>query len=357
MNSFEEIINVAMESAKSKMKNVNILIVGKSGVGKSTLINAVFEGNLATTGIGRPVTSSIKEYKKEGIPIVLTDTVGLEISKYSDIKTQLEGYIKNKNNDTNPDNHIHLAWLCIDENSKRVEDAESDLCHYLSEKLPVVVVITKAINDGGFRREVQELLPDAKNVVSVNSISFSIGDHLVPTSGLKELVEISVQLVPEAQRMAFASAQKVDINQKIRIAHGLVTAAAAAAATAAAVPIPFSDAIAIVPIQVGMLASISYAMGLKLEKALLTTLVSSTITGAGASLIGREIVANIIKFFPGLGSVVGGFISAGVASTLTVLFGEAYIKTLQILLTNSNPEDINMSDITEEFKKQLKIND
>jgi len=48
---------------------VNILIAGRTGVGKSTLINAVFQGNFATTGQGRPVTQSTREIKKEGIPL------------------------------------------------------------------------------------------------------------------------------------------------------------------------------------------------------------------------------------------------------------------------------------------------
>ena len=46
----------AAERARRELGHINILIAGRSGVGKSTLINAVFEGNLAATGQGRPVT-------------------------------------------------------------------------------------------------------------------------------------------------------------------------------------------------------------------------------------------------------------------------------------------------------------
>ena len=55
----------------------NIIIAGSPGVGKSTLINTVFQGNLATTGIGRPVTTSTREYTKEGIPLSIFDTQGI----------------------------------------------------------------------------------------------------------------------------------------------------------------------------------------------------------------------------------------------------------------------------------------
>ena len=248
-----------------------------------------------------------------------------------------------------------MAWICIDENSRRVEEAEIQLCKYLSTKIPVIGVITKALNDEGFRKTVIELLHFTKNVVRVNSLSFNIGEHKIPQIGLKDLVELSMEVLPEAQRNAFASAQKVDITQKTNRAHKIVAASALTAGGLAATPIPFSDAVTIVPVQVGMLAGISFIFGLKTDKALLSTLVSSTITGAGASFVGRTIVANIVKFFPGLGSVAGGAISAGVASTLTALFGEAYIKTLETLLSRTNADSISMQDITEEFKKQLKL--
>lgn len=352
MNNLDEIIKEAMKKAKGKMKRVNILIAGKTGVGKSTLLNAVFDDNLATTGSGKPVTQNIKEYRKEESPISLFDTKGLEIQNYKSIITDLENYINSRNNDSNPENHIHIAWICLDENSRRIEDAEIELTKFLSEKIPVVAVITKAINDDGFRQKVKELLPNIKNAVRVNSVPFKIGEIDVPQSGLKDLVELSMELLPEAQRTAFAAAQKVDISQKVKSSHKIVASAALTAAGAAATPIPFSDVVTIVPIQVGMLAGISYAFGLKADKALLFTLVSSTITGGAGSLAGRAIVSNLIKLIPGIGSIAGGAISAAVAATITTLFGEAYIRTLEVL---SKKGTINMSDVTEEFKKQLKL--
>lgn len=355
MENLKKIIEDAMNVAKANINDVNIIIAGKTGVGKSTLINAIFEGNLATTGSGKPVTSKIAEYRKEGIPIVLTDTKGLEIQDYQEIISELEKYITTKNNDSNPNNHIHMAWVCIDEGSRRIEDAEIHLCEFLSSKIPVIGVITKAISDEGFRRKVQECLPTCKNVVRVNSLPIPFNEFTIPVSGLEDLVELSMEILPEAQRNAFAMAQKVDLKQKIKRAHKIVAASAITAAGAAAVPIPFSDAMAIVPIQVTMLAGISYSFGLKTDKALLSTLVSSTITGASASFLGRTIVANIFKFFPGIGSGVGGAISGTVAATLTTIFGEAYIKTLEISLKNKNVDELNMDDITAEFKKQLKI--
>jgi len=49
------------------LKRLNIIVIGKSGVGKSTLINSLFRGNFADTGLGRPVTQEIRKIEKTDI--------------------------------------------------------------------------------------------------------------------------------------------------------------------------------------------------------------------------------------------------------------------------------------------------
>ena len=78
---FAGVIDDKFRDALKKLGRLNLLVAGRSGVGKSTLINAVFQGNLAETGQGRPITKDIKAYSKEGIPLTLFDTKGLEMAR------------------------------------------------------------------------------------------------------------------------------------------------------------------------------------------------------------------------------------------------------------------------------------
>lgn len=58
-----DLINQAREALKKVNSKLNVLIVGKTGVGKSTLINAVFGDKVAKTGSGKPITQEITEIK------------------------------------------------------------------------------------------------------------------------------------------------------------------------------------------------------------------------------------------------------------------------------------------------------
>lgn len=352
MEDIIKIIEEALKKAIEEVGEVNILIAGKTGVGKSTLINAVFQGNYATTGQGRPITQETREIKKDGIPLTLFDTRGLELKDYKETFKNLEELVISRNKDSNPMKHIHMAWICIDEGSRRVEKAETELCELLSKHMPVIGVITKATSDNGFRVEVNRLLRNAKNTVRVNSIATTLDDgHVINVFGLEELVELAMEVVPEAQKKAFIAAQKISLKQKRKKARAIIVTAATAAGTAAFSPIPFSDAAILVPIQVGMLASITAVFGFELKKAFLSTLVSSTITAGGATVIGRSIVSNLLKFIPGVGTLAGGAIAASTAVAITSAFGEAYISTLVYLLKNKDISDISQSDIIIAFSK------
>jgi len=351
--NFGKTIEDAINKALKDIGEVNILIAGKTGVGKSTLINAVFQGNFATTGQGKPVTQETREIKKDGVPLKLYDTRGLELKEYKETFKELESFVTAKNNDSNPMNHIHMAWICVDESSRRIESAEIELCKLLSKHMPVIGIITKASSDEGFKVEVQGHLKQAKNIVRVNAISKTLDDgYVVKASGLNELIELVMEIIPEGQKKAFVAAQRVSIKQKRDTSLAIVAASALTAAGTGAIPIPFSDAVALVPIQVGMLIGITKVFGFELTEEFYLNLVSRTITGAGATMIGKTIVSNLLKMFPGIGGATGGFIAAATAYSLTFAFGKAYIDTLAYLLENKDISGVSESVILAEFKKR-----
>ena len=172
----------------------------------------------------------------------------------------------------------------------------------------------------------------------VRAIAEVLDDNInLPMMGLNELVELTSEVIPEGKRRALAASQKASIGFKKNQSHKIVARYAALAGTAAMSPVPMSDGALVAIAQIGMIAGITSAFGLELSKGVLSVLVSSTLGITGTALAGRTVVANLLKFFPGAGSIAGGVVSAATASALTVALGEAYISVLVTIFTE-NPE-------------------
>ncbi len=355
---FDEAIKDAIKGSGK----VNIIIAGKTGVGKSTLINSVFRGELAQTGSGQPVTQHTEEISKEGHPITIIDTKGLELQDYEKIIGELSEVINDRSEHHDENKHIHVAWLCIHEDGRRIEEAEQKICAMFKEKnIPVVVAITKSRADNGFSGQVKEALPSAAAVISVRALTEKIDNDgetiTLKEKGVGDLITATAKLLPEAKQRAYANAlnskHAAATKLKIEQAEKEVNIASGLAATAAAVPIPFSDAIALIPIQVTMLAKVGITFGMETSTAALTTLVTSALGSSAATLAGRTLVTGLLKMIPGVGSAAGGAIAAATAITLTKTLGAVYISILTSFIEKNPGKALDIELIASELKKKL----
>jgi uncharacterized protein (DUF697 family) len=291
-----------------------------------------------------------REITKEDVPLSIFDTRGLERAKYKETLRALEKLVQERQKRQKSSEQIHIAWICILEAARRVEDSDIELTARLSKYIPVVVVITQSAADDGFRQKVQELLPQAKNVVRVHAKETVYDDgHRIKAFGLEELIELTMELVPVAVKDAVAASERVNLAVKRQRAYAAVVTAATAAAGVGAVPIPFSDAIALIPIQVGMLIAISVVWGLPVTQSFLMTLVTSTFTSTGGTFVGRTMARQLLKLVPGVGSVI----NAGVASAMTTAFGGAYITALWNLSKKYPDRNPTAEEVANEFTRQL----
>lgn len=333
----------------------NLLVAGATGVGKSTLVNAVFSEKLAATGQGKPVTPATREYGRPGFPLTVFDTRGLETARYQETLEELQALITRRRT-ADQKEHIHACWLCLSEDGRRVQDSETELARLLHAlDVPVITVITKARADHGFREVVQELIPLASGVQRVRAIREVLDDgHVLEPFGLEELLEATMELIPEASRNALAAAQKVSLDMKVKRARLVVNAGAASAAAAAGVPVPLSNLFVLAPVQLGMLAGINAVFGLTFSQTYLQTVLSSALGIAGTGYAARTLASALLKFVPGLGSAAGGMVAAGTASTLTLAMGNAYIAALRATLERSAGEQPAAEELASEFEQQFR---
>lgn len=312
-----------------KMGRFNLAIFGKTGVGKSTLINAIFGEDVAPTGVGEPVTMENHLYLHRAGFLGLLDTRGLEIGKDTDtLIAELGEYVRRMRE--NPlSEQIHVAWYCVRATDRRFEDTEAEFIRRLHELgLPVVAVLTQVPSrDGEYHGDAVTLADHIAGlelpIVGGRPILvMATGDEFTGQveHGLKDLVDATFRVAPEGVESAFAAAQKIDLGRKRRQAKDAVRVAAALALTVGAVPIPVADAGLLIPIQLGMMAKVAAIYGVKVETATLASTVATTMVAAA----GRAAVGGLLKLIPGAGTVVGGTISAAIASTFTMAVGYAW---------------------------------
>jgi uncharacterized protein (DUF697 family) len=321
-----------LREARKDIGRFNIMVAGRTGVGKTTLIGAVFGKEVGDTLMGRPRTRGRVWYPEqpgEADILRLCDTEGLEMERYKDTLDGLKREIESRNSSGDPFDHIHVAWLCIDEPSLTVQPGEEALAKLLErEGIPVIAVLTKAGMAPQFRDKVAELLPTARAVIRVRAKPIIMEGQAFPPMGLEELLRATEAVIPSAAETAWHVASR-NLTAMLAKAETTVRRASAAAGAAGATPIPIADAAGVFGIQVGMIVAISLQMGVKLKRADLQAMAVTLISALGLTAGGRFIAGQFAKLIPGLGTVAGSAITGTTAAAITYGLGRAYIEYLR----------------------------
>lgn len=360
----DKVAQEAIDAIAEKIKNLNslnIIVAGKTGVGKSTLINAVFRDKLAETGMGKPVTDHMRKISKKGIPLAIYDTRGFELGKevQQQVKQEVMETISNGLATKDINKAIHCIWYCINTASNRVEPEEIEWLKELSKEnqitqVPIIVVLTQSFskkNADAMRKMILNENLDVVQVVPVLAEDYEIDEEYVAKSyGLDVLIHVMGEALPDELMDTLQNVQIASLAEKKKRAQAAIATATLAAAGEGAAPIPFSDCALLIPTQLGMIASITVIFGFDINKSILTAFLSSTLGSGGATLLGKTVVSNLVKFIPGIGTAAGGAISAATAGILTAALGEAYIGIMTMVFNG----EMEMDDLdTKRGKDQM----
>ena len=212
-NIKEQLIQL-LEQPNRKVNHLNILVIGKTGAGKSSLIAEMLRydnennynigidnnknGNSTDNpqpGFWKPTTKGKpKYYESKTVPFLrFADTQGIEISSkksenpygIDEVEKDVTEFIVNQNKSGNPDLYVHCIWYCFQPHDARIQDDEEELLinlskNYSIETLPIILVGTKANS--------QQLVNEFKENFKICKLPFKF--DFIPTLAKKmDLIE------------------------------------------------------------------------------------------------------------------------------------------------------------------------
>ncbi len=199
-----QIAEECIKTIRDKIQNLtrlNIIVAGKTGVGKSTLINSVFREKMAETGIGRPITPHMRQIKKEGFPLTIYDTRGFELGKEAQVEvrdkiidTIHKGYASKEIDDM-----VHCIWYCVNMASNRLEEEEIEWIKSLAEQnkdyqVPIIIVLTQCFSKKKAQEMRNFILDENLDVVQV--VPVLADDYVAKAFGLDVLINVMTQALP-----------------------------------------------------------------------------------------------------------------------------------------------------------------
>ena len=220
-NQIKIIIEEKIKNYKfsENLNHFNILILGRSGIGKSTLVNSILEldgtPEEAPTGVGKAVTEGEpKGYisnKKKGLR--LWDSQGIDKEKYhiSKVVESVKKLINIASINNDPDKFIHCIWYCV--SGQRFEESEREslielMKIYDDDTLPIIIVYTEAYNEEDAEAvcdEIRNVLKEKINknkeinifqvVAKKKEIKMCGNLFVIEKQGIKQLMDTSLKKI------------------------------------------------------------------------------------------------------------------------------------------------------------------
>ncbi len=146
----------------SEKRYANIMLLGRTGVGKSSFINYLIGKEVSRVGTGMPVTQGFDVYQYDnisGIPLQIFDSKGLEVMDYERIKKDIFDFVGKRCGSEDVHEWIHSIFYCVNAGGSRIEPEEIEFIKKLSGKISQTlhIILTHCKKDADGERKSKEL--------------------------------------------------------------------------------------------------------------------------------------------------------------------------------------------------------
>ena len=157
-NKENKINNVVKNTAKEKIMSnndeltLNLLILGQTGVGKSSLINALV-GEYIEIFFNKDGIFP-HQHEIDGKKVVIYDSWGLEVGKDEKWEKIINNALKEKGVDKDIKDWFHSVTYCIQAGGLKIQDFDIKMIkQFADEKYNIIIALTKSDQIGKAKRE------------------------------------------------------------------------------------------------------------------------------------------------------------------------------------------------------------
>ena len=183
------IFQTALENQWQKLPTYRLLVIGESNVGKSTLIQSLFD---------------LK--KNESIPQFQVE----EHSLLGELPTIF---------------NYDACLFCLNGSSKEFSLETKETLLKMANQLPTIVALTQSIGTKAeqFQSQLVDLSLPVKGIINVMAEPYPIYESVhLPSFGLEELFDLLLECATQKKVETLVSLQKIDCKKKLQIAKQIV---------------------------------------------------------------------------------------------------------------------------------------
>ena len=279
----------------------NILVCGKTGVGKTSLIQAVTHRGVvpdSAIGNGRATTRGFHVYETDVANFIDSEGMNPGTQSVDDYVDFILNEMMERLETEEGGNLIHNVWYCIDGSGARVQDTDAKLIKTFRNNMLLVVTKSELMRKEqieSMMSELLELLPREQIVLvsaeNKTGLAQLVGKARAMSMESMKNAEYEVEAFQDRWQEYYDSMLDDWRESVADEADSYINWAAGRAAAIAIIPIPFVDIVPLIANETYMIYRLAELYGIPVDETVITMLLGC----AGGSLAGK-LAASLLPF-------------------------------------------------------------